>query len=261
VINVIRNPLLLSFFAVLLLLVVGRANAELNASVFCEHLSSITKSAMNASHSGNEMSKLIRKIDDVIADNPSDKVMISMSESTKDYIVKVYGYPLVHDQGMKEEVALQFGNSIYLGCYKYLDESYRQCFLDDGLIHAFTRLEVGERVSAMRGYVRFVFAMSVLASLTGAAQADDSIHEVCEAHSTLAKSIMRSRQFGLEMSQMMKTSESSEDITISKLSKLYVIRAFKYPRVHDNGIEKEIVNEFGSAAYSQCFMALEKLMP
>ena len=111
----------------------------------------------------------------------------------------------------------------------------------------------------MNPCVRFVVAMILF--LPGLAQAEDSIHEVCEAHSTLAKSIMRSRQYGLEMSQMMKTSDSSEDITISKLSKLYVIRAFKYPRVHDNGIEKEIVNEFGSAAYSQCFMALEKLTP
>ena len=113
----------------------------------------------------------------------------------------------------------------------------------------------------MNRYVRFIFGMSTLVWLSGAVQAEDSVQEVCEAHSNLAKNIMKSRQFGLEMSEMMRISDSAEHVNISKLSKMFVIRAFKYPRVYDKEIEKDVVNEFGSAAYSQCFLVLEKLTP
>jgi len=113
----------------------------------------------------------------------------------------------------------------------------------------------------MNGYVRFFFGMSTLAWLAGAVQAEDSVQEVCEAHSNLAKNIMRGRQLGMEMSQMMRISYKAEDSKVSELARLFVMKAFKYPRVYDNEIEEDVVNEFGSAAYSQCFLALEKLTP
>lgn len=113
----------------------------------------------------------------------------------------------------------------------------------------------------MNRNVRFIFGMSTLVWLSGAVKAEDSVQEVCEAHSNLAKNIMRGRQVGMEMSQMMRISYKSEDSKVSELARLFVMKAFKYPRVYDNEIERDVVNEFGSAAYSECFLVLEKLSP
>jgi hypothetical protein len=111
------------------------------------------------------------------------------------------------------------------------------------------------------GILSIVFFLFVLICPIKAAQADDSIQEMCEAHSNLAKSIMRSRQYGLEMSQMMRIADKTDDSKISKLSKFFVVKAFKYPRVYDKEIESDVVSEFASDAYFQCFLALEKLAP
>ena len=121
--NSIRYPLSIFFCWILLVSFVGDANAELTASKFCENHSELAKSVMRARQSGAEMSTLINKIDHVIAESPDDKIVKSLSESTKNYIEQAYGFPLIHYEDMRQEAVLRFGNIIYRACYRELREA------------------------------------------------------------------------------------------------------------------------------------------
>ena len=121
--NSIKYPLSVFFCGILLLSFVGDANDERTPSKFCESHSELAKSAMRARQSGAEMSTLINRIDDVIAESPDDKIVKSLCESTQNYIEQAYGSPLIHYEDMRQEAVLRFGNIIYRACYRELREA------------------------------------------------------------------------------------------------------------------------------------------
>jgi hypothetical protein len=121
-----RHLLLLGFVGVLTLIFVGHVKAELKPSSFCENHSEIAKAAMRARQSGAEMSTLIKKFDQVAYENPENRNIHSLSESTKDYIEQAYGFPLIHHEDMRQGTVLRFGNIIYRACYRALREARRE---------------------------------------------------------------------------------------------------------------------------------------
>jgi uncharacterized protein with GYD domain len=111
-------------------------------------------------------------------------------------------------------------------------------------------------VTGINGCVRF-FAMFTLVFWVGTVHAENGIQEMCEASSRLAKDTMRARQAGVEMSHLMRAFGEGENSNMNKLAQSYVMRAYAYQRVYDEIQKRDLVNEFGSVAFSECFQVLQ----
>ena len=112
-------------------------------------------------------------------------------------------------------------------------------------------------LSVVSEYVRFVFAVFLLAFLIGGARADGGAQEMCEATSSLAKKTMSARQAGVEMSHLMRAYGEGDYGYVNKLAQSYVVRAYAYPRVYDEKQIKDLVKEFGSSAFVECFRVID----
>ena len=95
----------------------------------------------------------------------------------------------------------------------------------------------------------------------GSAQAEENPNELCESLSLMAKSIMRARQSGVEMSMLINETDHKGSKILNKVSKVYIANAYDYPRVRDENVKKDVILEFGSRIYLACYKAQRKLLP
>lgn len=88
----------------------------------------------------------------------------------------------------------------------------------------------------------------------------------CEIRSGLAKSAMRARQSGADMSTLIKKidqviDESPENKTrrsLSESTKDYIEMAYGFPLIHYEDMRQEAVTRFGNIIYRACYRALRE---
>ena len=99
------------------------------------------------------------------------------------------------------------------------------------------------------------------------AQAEESPNELCESLALMAKSIMRARQSGVEMSALIRKADENikkdngdgESKKIGEVAKEYIRDVYEYPFVYHEDIRKEVVVEYGNRIYLMCYNTKRKL--
>lgn len=90
-----------------------------------------------------------------------------------------------------------------------------------------------------------LIALTVCASMGAQAENDES-GDVCADWSSLAENIMRSRQAGVSMAEMMKLTKGT------KPAQRMVIAAYEERRYHTEEIQQRKVEDFRDEAYLAC---------
>jgi len=102
--------------------------------------------------------------------------------------------------------------------------------------------------------------------LVGHVSAEPKPREFCEIHSSIAKSAMRARQSGAEMSALIKkidtvVDENPESKNMkgwSKSTKDYIEMTYGYPLVHYEDMRQEAVLRFEDIIYRACYRVLRE---
>ncbi|QEI04672.1 hypothetical protein FXN63_01565 [Pigmentiphaga aceris] len=84
----------------------------------------------------------------------------------------------------------------------------------------------------------------------------NSAHQACKDISHLAKELMKLRQVGAPMSQVMELTSSGS--SIDEMSKLFVQRAYRLPQYSTEQSRERAVREFENEAYRECYEANSK---
>lgn len=75
-------------------------------------------------------------------------------------------------------------------------------------------------------------------------------HEICKANSSIAYSIMESRQKGVPMHSLMEISDN-------KILQGYIMSAFEYPKFSTYDYKVRATNNFRDQAYLECMKELK----
>jgi hypothetical protein len=105
--------------------------------------------------------------------------------------------------------------------------------------------------------IRHTFgAAALLTSLAMPVHADsnktDDWRGTCAAMQRLAQAIMKNRQNGIAMADMMAKSDVSGDATIKKLDEALIIEAYSLPRYSTDEMQQKSIEDFGNDTYLQC---------
>lgn len=98
-----------------------------------------------------------------------------------------------------------------------------------------------------------VIVFIVLFAMPFLAMAEDEEKSTCQQFEKMAELIMKSRQAGISMSEVMGVSKISE----IELARKMVIAAYESPRYQTEEMKQRAIEEFKNEAYLQCIKSQE----
>jgi len=108
----------------------------------------------------------------------------------------------------------------------------------------------------MERWIFGVIATLGLAVASPAATAGDDWMATCKSVSKMAEAIMKGRQAGGSMADMMAVDTGNE--TVTQMGRLLVMQAFKQPRFDSEEYQHKAVVDFSNNAYSMCASRLSQ---
>jgi len=85
-----------------------------------------------------------------------------------------------------------------------------------------------------------------------------SAWDVCKHVEEMAENIMKNRQAGASMSDMMEIANSTESEATRTVARHLVVKAYEMPRFSTEEHKRNIIIRFKNKAYLECYKALNK---